>query len=368
MGSVGGVGLNHPSVITVSPHQVADPSHLTTRLSAIDRFPNPVNDVVIVVADDFGKAHNRQAKSVYTVDQSLFNLGLESLRSTAEDTSADFEKALKDKLDHLLMSARLSHGALTFNMLIDMLLNVPGVSAQSVEPERVIFKFSKARITLQATEVSGLDTPQIKDVLEDTLNHYTKEGVTQFVFNFSFTLEPCTKSNEQRPTQTTSAFIKSMVNDPLYKFIHDTNRATKTTKLFLASAGNNGQKAAAQPANWPAVVGVSASKVRPLNSAEDELRARFSNYGEVMAPGSWLELTDPLNRNRVGRDAPEVVVEGSSFSVLLATLFSALDLTQASPKCGLHKNSTSPKLAQSGDINRTLKSAVIACQRLGTKF
>jgi hypothetical protein len=83
----------------------------------------------------------------------------------------------------------------------------------------------------------------------------------------------------------------------------------------------------------------------------------FSDDGEIIAPGAWFTLTDPLKRNGVGKNAHELVYAGTSFSDTALTIFSALDLGRAVIECASPGNAT-PDLAYGNFENKSLASAI----------
>jgi hypothetical protein len=99
--------------------------------------------------------------------------------------------------------------------------------------------------------------------------------------------------------------------------------------VYVGSSGNFGLDYAMYPAAWPEVLSVGSQD--GVGTEPDDgfssAKSGFSNDAEVMAPGA-LYL---LGQSSTGARA--LAYAGTSFSAPVASLFTALDLMQDSPRC-----------------------------------
>ncbi len=116
-------------------------------------------------------------------------------------------------------------------------------------------------------------------------------------------------------------------DDPLYRVIHEPEGLDVTgydnLRLgFVAAAGNFALPYQMLPAGWPAVVGVGAPR---------DMEPPFSNEAEVVAPGGWFELDGVVevwpSQSPNGAGA---AIAGTSYSAPIVSLFTAIDIANAS--------------------------------------
>ncbi len=139
----------------------------------------------------------------------------------------------------------------------------------------------------------------------------------------------------QQRLQFTRLFENPQLNsDPLRDFF----RSTDYLIVPIASAGNFKWRRPFFPARWPEVLSVSATE-------DSDLRFWLhSNNGEVTVPGAWYLFDDGVYR------------AGTSFAAPVLSMMSAIDLTQATPTCGVRGNS--PNLTHGNYDNMLLLEAV----------
>lgn len=384
-GSVGGVGF----ASRVGEENVIGVDVLVSTLqSALDLGPGR-HDVAVLVVDDYGSAFNGFSRSpgsipgepVYEFGSALFDTTFEQI----DDLPGNYIDDLTAYLDGLLRGSRISHGALVLNHVIDLLAAFPGVvTMPQGTSQRTDFRRGGARITVAGIEVSGLNTPQIRSVVAAALDAYRAEGFERIVVNLSFVLEPCAavqrfvqqrfddritsfdifQQTIQPPVGITPpgfGFGQPPALDAFRGFVEEVADSGAET-LFVAAAGNNGRPGPQPPSNWRSVLGVSSGEPGSDPGGASLLKSAFSNSGELLARGTWIELTRP------GADltpSDDVVVGGTSLAAPLVTVFSALDLSQQTPTCSVVGIPELSPLAPDGEViengNLPLSAAAAGC-------
>ena len=384
-GSVGGVAF----ASRVGEENVIGVDVLVSTLQgALDLGPGR-HDVAVLVVDDYGSAFNGFSRSpgstpgepVYEFGNALFDTTFEQI----DDLPGNYIDDLTAYLDSLLRNNQMSHGALVLNHVIDLLAAFPGVvTLPQGTPQRTDFRRGQARIAVAGIDVSGLNTPQIRNVVAGTLDTYRAEGFERIVVNMSFVLEPCDvvqRFVRQRFDNGITSFdtfqqtIRPPVGitppdiglgqppalDAFRGFVEGVADSGAET-LFVAAAGNNQRPGPQPPSNWRSVIGVSSGEPGSDPGGASLLKSAFSNSGEILARGTWFELT------RAGDDltpSDDVVVGGTSLAAPLVTVFSALDLSQQSPACSVGGIPELSPLAPDGDViengNLLLSAAAAGC-------
>lgn len=347
-GSIGGVGLaENPAVDTSG---IVDFGAVIQRIADLFPVADMAHDVVMVVADDYGAAHNG-GTSVYTLTPSVYKLRYSDFGPST------FGADMEAELDNLVVAGELSHGAIVLTETLDMFRSL-GATPVSMTPDEIGLSLGGQTVIVRALEVGGLDTAGIADALDTTIETYRSGGYERFVVNMSFTLEPCEAIDRARRDEASSYddYLTATppgigAGDPLYDYIHEDHRDT----VFVAAAGNYGAFGTNQPRQpglMPEVVSVSA--------AFGNTKTLFanSNYGEVMAPGLWLPLTDPFGRNGFGGAADEVLLAGTSMGAPFAALASLLDLSSDEVRCGLPEGNLLAHGDYAASANMWLEEAV----------
>ena len=189
-GSVGGIGLLHPQNKGIKVQDVVTADAIALDIQAALRLKNLSQDVVMFIVDDFGSSQTQSSESVYRLDPAVYSLNYDSFPL---DSSTPPLKQLSVQLKSMLEQGQLSHGAMVLTYTADLLQSL-GANLLFEQEDKLVFSLDEATLTLQAVEVSGLNTSQIKNVLETKLDNYQNKGHNNFVVNFSFTLEPCTQT------------------------------------------------------------------------------------------------------------------------------------------------------------------------------
>jgi len=112
---------------------------------------------------------------------------------------------------------------------------------------------------------------------------------------------------------------------------------------FVAASGNYSLQYQTHPAALREVVGVSAFH-------EASGLAEFSNPGEIMEPGAFFRLTDPLDLHGYGGEGT-VFYSGTSFAAPIVSLFTALEMSQAEPTCSSSTSDHRPGLVYTLEPN-----------------
>jgi hypothetical protein len=265
----------------------------------------------------------------------------------------------------------VSHGWLVNEVFMRLYEQLPPEVADNIQFETIDV----------ADEAISFRSDRIQEALAETVDTLSAQGISRFVVNMSFVFIACQDGNfnfmrfleqrENNPNHTvieetggsvadvttilsdTSvvrvdpsdnrgprrdvlqrlAFLRlfelSQLNsDPLRDYFRDNQ---DVTIIAVASAGNLKWRRPFYPASWPEVLGVSA-----LSGTGSDLWA-LSNNGEVSAPGAYFFFDDDTYR------------AGTSFAAPVVSLMVAVDLTQATPTCGIQGNS--PALASNGQNN-----------------
>jgi hypothetical protein len=261
-----------------------------------------------------------------------------------------------------------SHGWLVNEVFMRLYAQLPPEVADNIQFETIDV----------ADETISFRSDRIQEALAETVDTLSAQGISRFVVNMSFVFVACQDGNfnfmrfleerENNPNHTVIeeaggsvadvttilsdnsvervdpsdnrgprrdvlqrlAFLRlfelSQLNsDPLRDYLRDNQ---DVTIIAVASAGNLKWRRPFYPASWPEVLGVSA-----LAGTGGDLWT-LSNNGEVSAPGAYFFFDDDTYR------------AGTSFAAPVVSLMVAVDLTQATPTCGIQGNS--PALASNG--------------------
>ena len=348
-GSVGGIGLVNPQNKGIKVQDIVTANAIAWDIQAALKLKNLSQDVVMFIVDDFGSSQTQSGESVYRLDPIVYSLKYDSF---TQDSSTLPLKQLSIQLKSLLEQGQLSHGAMVLTYTADLLQSL-GANLLFEQEDKLVLSLDEATLTLKAVEVSGLNTAQIKNVLESAMDNYQNIGHSNFVVNFSFTLEPCDKKQTSKHRHSTKTLPTLGPGNALYDFVE---KNPKT--IYVAASGNHLGEMPHAPANWPSVVSTSASIGQKKFSwfGASEKLAFFSNHGEVMMRGAWLRLRDPFAINNVNSQATEVVLAGNSLSSPAVAIASMLDLSQNKTRCldSSHKSN----LAHGSYTNLTLEAAV----------
>ena len=316
-GSVGGVGLLGSS----KTQPLAPTPFVAGQIESVFPVSEAVHDVVLIIADDFGKAHS--GKSVYHLGSALYQLRYSDYPGSQGQLLEPYPQWLEAKLKTFEQQGHISHGALVMTHTLGV-LEALGADLIQDSATQVRLRLGQANVRVRAVEVSGLDTLGIRNVLKNVVESYP-DG-TRFVFNMSFTLEPCSAVQKFRASGDSSfdGYLSATPpglgpDDPLRRFTEGETRRG----VFVAAAGNFGGDEPRQPGKLSDVVSVSAAR------GTTETLFTFSNRAEVRTAGGWLRLGDPFGRNGVGKQARGVIVTGTSFASPNVAIASMLDLGAA---------------------------------------
>jgi Subtilase family len=279
----------------------------------------------------------------------------------------------------------VSHGWLVWEVLNDLLAELP--------PE-VASQIALSQINIAGE--NGYRSDLVVTALQTRMGELSaSSGITRFVLNMSFVIVPCQDQNlnfnffdflAEHENDPGKSIVGELTNDPAYlqdilentsvEYIEETKfqmrgnagqpayiqekllifRLFENTKLqsdplrqFLrqqrqytiipvAASGNFKWKRPFYPARWSEVLSVSASE------GEDIARWSHSNNGDVTVPGAWYLFDDGVYR------------AGTSLAAPVVSMMTAVDLTQATPKCGIRGNA--PEAAKGRFQNRPLLTAV----------
>lgn len=333
---------------------LSDASSLAQTIESSFPSTDFARNMVLIVADDFGAAHNIANKSVYKLDPTLYDLSFSDFGDVTDTVSA--YKAMNEHFQTMLAKGLISHGAQVLTLTLDVFEEL-GATLISMKESKIILELNGAMIVVQAVEVGGMASAEIKDAIENNVTDYQAQGFENMVVNMSWTLEPC-KSVERFRRSKLDSFDKYLTSnppsvgpgDPLYDYI---NSANNRQLLFVAAAGNYGGAQPRQPGKMPMVVSTSAQFA---NTAS--FKASFSNDAEVMLEGAYLRLRDPYNRNGVGEDANAALLVGTSYSAPANAIASLIDSGSITEQCGFA--GAGPRLAHGAFNNLTLNDAVLA--------
>ena len=338
----------------INSDYLSDASSLAKTIEASFPSVNFGRNMVLIVADDFGAAHNSSGKSVYKLDPSLYELSFSDFGDVTDTVSA--YKAMNDHFQTMLAKGLISHGAQVLTLTLDVFEEL-GATLITMKERQIVVKLNGATIVIQAVEVGGMASAEIKNAIEDTVTDYQAQGFENMVVNMSWTLEPC-KSVERFRRSKAASFDEFLTSnppsvgtgDPLYDYIHAANNRQV---LFVAAAGNYGDTHPRQPAKMPRVISTSAQFANTTG-----LKAPFSNSAEVMLEGAYLRLRDPYNRNGVGAEANAALLVGTSYSAPASSIASLIDSGSLTTRCGFA--GVTPRLAHGVFSNPTLDNAVLA--------
>jgi hypothetical protein len=324
-GSVGGVALSDDPDVPRSQH--VDVASIAAGIGAVFPAGFALQDVVLLVADDFGALHAGGA-GAYTVDPAVLELRYQTYLLEHPALDVAYPDWLRARLQELQASGALSHGAFVLTHVLD-LFSALGASLVSDDGSRIVLELATSTVVVQAVEVGGLDATQVAGLLASVADAERADGRTAFVVNMSFTLEPCddVRAFREDGADSFDPYFKATPpsigpGDPLYDLIHEDTRDT----VFVAAAGNFGGPAPRQPGRMPEVASVSAS----IGVGADVHPE--SNRAEVRAPGLWIPLGNPYGRNGAAT-AGAVLLGGTSLAAPAVAVASVLDLAADPARC-----------------------------------
>lgn len=349
----------------VTPEEVAE------QLSAIFAEFTPEAQVAVLVVDDFG--------GVYDLPPELFQDGVD--------------------LDALVASGALSHGALVFYQVLELLAGAGYTNPRRYFNGNTQEPFVKFRpqnaphLLVQAVDTAGLNTDEMPQRIRASLNYLSgKLKFRHIVVNMSFAIVPCAVVNDlqQSGIVTFEDYVAALgvVNDvaeeyraeltklvttplellaePLFAYIScpleggtpeiptcdgssGSDDPVILSMVHIASAGNFGFGFPMYPAAWSTVISVSSQDV--MGDGYSTEKSTFSNSGEVMVPGALFELSSADTT---------VAYAGTSFSAPVLSVFTALDLARGqlcNPGNVAVYPATAPALAHGTFSNTPLASA-----------
>ena len=324
-GSVGGVALSDDPGVPTSHH--VGVASIAAGIAAVFAPTDAQQDVVLLVADDFGALHAGGA-SAYTVDPAVFELRYQEYLLEHPVLDVPYPDWLRARLEQLQAAGALSHGAFVLTHVLD-LFSALGAALVSDDGGRIVLALAASTVVVQAVEVGGLDATQVAGLLASVVDAERAEGRTAFVVNMSFTLEPCdaVRAFREDGADSFDPYLKATPpsigpGDPLHDLIHEDTRDT----VFVAAAGNFGGPAPRQPGRMPEVASVSAS----VGSGAD-VHAE-SNRAEVRAPGLWIPLGNPYGRNGAAMTGA-VLLGGTSLAAPAVAVASVLDVAAVPARC-----------------------------------
>lgn len=353
--------------------------------------------VVILVADDF-------AGGKVTIPGEVFTYGPSDL----------------PKLDSLVASGSLSHGALVLHHLNSLISGsglfgfVPVSAPVPGRYEWVPTADHGDRLIIQAVDLRSANTPLITTGaivsglyagVESLRGELSGEQDVHFVVNMSWVLLPCATVEAfdgaradfltfekylaalevegfdpgaaGDPTYTANvlrllswvgpedSLFKLIAGDPSFSTSVPFTLFESAKVAFVAAAGNFGMDYQMLPAAWPMVVGVGAPRGDQLPGLQQE-PPPFTNSSEVAAPGAWFLLQrSPEFDAPTSIEEPDSVVSyaGTSFSAPMISLFTAVDLL-AGPDARCSPDDVRaqpPGLADDPPVNRWLGNAAEDC-------
>lgn len=365
VGAIGGVFIGNAS--PTADGAVAPARTIGAQVrTALANGPS-ANDVAILVVDDFGVVGDSGTSSPYNVPTELLD----------PDPHLDVEQLFAD--------GNFPHGALVYLELMELVssagYDAPDDLTISAESPYLVFTRESgdpesedgARIVLYAVNTAGSDTEGIAGAINVALQSLL-DGVEidHVVVNMSFAIVPCAVTANYDFTKSTLStfqdYVKALgvvngiadaaqpeltklvatpaalASDPLFAFIDcplpgvvdgvntcdgsDGESHGLVSLVNVASSGNYGLGYALYPAAKPSVISVGSEDVSPVVRVGDPdetfpTRSKFSNYAEVLAPGSLVGVAE------VG--GVTVALAGTSFSAPVVTLLEALDLASGAP-------------------------------------
>jgi hypothetical protein len=326
----------------------------------------PTRPVTILVVDDFNGELATSGTGIYRLGARVFQLP--TLLLPLLDPAVRLSR-LDTELRNLERDGEISHGAVVMNHINTLIVGTGKYRSRVnvLDYGLAIFDYIGSPdqwITVEAVDTDDLDTDVIKSRMEDAITNSVLGG-NSVVVNMSFSVASCNMKNDFKairsryptferysvavananaalrgPEESAADFLRRvrrtlvtpLPGDLLQMFLEDNDLPDDTRRLvYVAAAGNFGLGYATYPAAWQNVLSASASDfATPTTPVR---RSTFSNYGELMMPGSWFKLTNPAGLNGPYTDAPSVVYAGTSYAAPDLTVFSALDLTLSTPRC-----------------------------------
>ena len=352
-GGVGGLAIApNPSGNTPAPAAVSAERILEVAEPSFD------TSVAILVVDDYNGGVfylDRNSDEPKVADLDDVELPSDPVTQAA---------AIEELLDNLELNGQLSHGALVYNHVLQLLLPVADsfvVTSTLSEGDTAIFSVEGEAVYVVAVDTEDFNTVVIAERIEEALVTASNEyGLERFAINLSFGLVPCSVLEDFEASKklypTFETYLEAVAqansldlvvfreeltrilttpvnqaNDPLRVLVQSREGLLQQAPeldeiIFVAAAGNYALSYALFPAAWPEFIGSSSYDV------VTEVKSSFSNVGEVMAPGAWFTLSYVLEPDIVLTEE-KVSYAGTSFSAPAVSVFSAFDLMRLTPRC-----------------------------------
>lgn len=300
-----------------------------------------------------------------------------------------YEITSQGDLETFVAKASISHGALVFNHLNSLIqalsedvsggtVSTDSFNFDGVDYYAVTWMVGSAELIVMAADM-GLETSQIANSLNNAIGTMNEQySPDEIAVNMSFVIIPCDiledfqNAVDQDMFDTFEEYVIALFNvwtgeslsindlpallygahpsgvefrrvmrfvttptspggdgDPLLNFLSE----PRGNMTFVASSGNFNLPYQMYPAASPEVIGVGS-----LNGPSFADRSDFSNFAEVTEAGAYFTLANPSDLNQTGNVAVgSISYAGTSFAAPAVSLFSALDLAQASGDCVARK-------------------------------
>ena len=285
--------------------------------------------------------------------------------------------------DILKEYGQYSHGAIVLNHTNGILKQMYNLSylgtasndsgGYSVYKQKIGDKY----VLVVPLDINYLNTQAIRQKIVDYIRLIkTATDIGNIVTNMSFALVPCAKlataqsrgisfeeyvkevaedlgktSNQVLQDWGSEASISpgsdsliGLSNNPYSAFVQQPSDWVGDI-MFVASSGNYSADFPMYPAAARNVISSSSS-----DYSTHEALSTFSNAAEIMTPGAWFNLDDPLGISGLGL-IKEIAYAGTSFSAPATSVFSALDLATTQPSCAEQTRHQSPPYLASGVYN-----------------
>ena len=285
--------------------------------------------------------------------------------------------------DRLKEYAQYSHGAIVLNHtngILKQMYNLAYVGTASnaaggysVYKQKIGGKY----VLLVPVDINYLSTTAIRQKIVEYIGSIrTNTAIGNIVTNMSFALVPCKKlATAQSRGISFAEYVKQvaddlgkttdevlqdwgseasivpatdgligLTNDPYSAFVQLASDWIGDI-VFVASSGNYSAGFPMYPAAARNVISSSSS-----DYSTGETVSSFSNAGEIMTPGAWFNLDDPLGISGLGL-IKEIAYAGTSFSAPALSVFSALDLAKTQPSCAEQSTHQTPPYLASGVYN-----------------
>jgi len=354
-------------------------------------------NAALIVLDDFNGSISKAKSSTFTLGKDVFSL-LDSRLSSDLITRAEEIEQVTQDLEAL---GQLSHGAMVLNHILSLLQYLEGSQTifgeySELESDGSVTYFSQkeGKLLIQGVDTEDLNTSVIKTRLESALSNLQSQGYGRIAINMSFAIVPCgvvedfQASRDRFPdfesyakaladankaslqgAYSEAEFLEIITelistphsNDSLIQFVNGQKEYPndEDRQVYVASSGNYGLPYSLYLGAVENVVSVSAG-----HSDKPNVKKSFSNAGEVMDVGAWFRLSGVGNLRDI--QETEVLYAGTSYSAPNVSVYSVLDLMQATPKCSPSQSSQSRLVQLSGSgkpnfNNKLLADAVSGC-------